>query len=89
MGKVKDTDRTNITIPGYARATWNGERHDLRVFHETDRARAAELAKVFTDVGLRVDVTDLSGNAETANKARPNTFELWFGRGALPASCGA
>jgi predicted transcriptional regulator len=87
MGKVKDTDRTNITIPGYARATWNGERHELRVFRETDRERGAELVKILNDAGLRVGVADLSGNAETANKARPNTFELWFGRAELPASC--
>ncbi len=88
MGKVKDTDSTNITIPGYARATWNGERNELRFFRETDRARGAELAKIFNDVGLRVEVQDLSSNAETAGKARPNTFELWFGRAPLPASCG-
>ena len=88
MTKVKDTDSTNIVIPGFARATWNGEGHELRVFRESDVVRGNELVKIFTDVGLPVTLKDLSGIDGNATKARANTFELWFGQAKLPASCG-
>ena len=88
MTKVKDTDRTNIVIPGFARATWNGEGHELRVFRDTDLQRGKDLVKIFTDVGLPVTLKDLSGIEGNAAKARANTFELWFGQAAMPASCG-
>jgi hypothetical protein len=39
MTKVPDTERSNLTLPGYSRATWAGMRHELRVFRETDLAR--------------------------------------------------
>jgi hypothetical protein len=48
--------------------------------------RGQELAKLFTDVGLHVDVKDLSAGA-SSGKGRPNTFELWFGTAAVLASC--
>jgi hypothetical protein len=48
--------------------------------------RGQELAKLFTDVGLHVVVKDLSAGA-SSGKGRPNTFELWFGTAAVPASC--
>ncbi|MBM3520105.1 MAG: hypothetical protein FJX63_04940 [Alphaproteobacteria bacterium] len=89
FAKVKDTDSTNITIPGFARATWSGETHELRFFRATDRERGEELVKIFRDVGLPLVLQDLSSNADVANKARANTFELWFGRAGLPASCTA
>ena len=88
VGKMKDTDRSGIVIPGYGRATWSGQDHELRVFQETDKPRADEIAKLFSDVGLPVKVKDLSGNVAAAAKARANTFELWFGSAATPASCG-
>ena len=87
LPKIKDTDSTNITIPGFARATWSGTAHELRFFLATDRARGEELVRIFRDVGLPLVLQDLSANADVANRARPNTFELWFGRGNLPASC--
>jgi len=87
LPKIKDTDSTNITIPGFARATWSGTAHELRFFRATDRARGEELVRIFRDVGLPLVLQDLSANADVANRARPNTFELWFGRGNLPASC--
>ncbi len=88
MAKVKDTDRTNIVIPGFARATWNGEGHELRVFRATDIERGKGLVKIFIDVGLPIALKDLSGEEGSAAKARANTFELWFGQAKLPASCG-
>lgn len=89
FAKVKDTDSTNITIPGFARATWSGATHELRFFRATDRERGEELVRIFRDVGLPLVLQDLSANADVANKVRPNTFELWFGRAGLPASCAA
>jgi hypothetical protein len=59
---------------------------ELRVFLASDLPRGQELAKLFTDVGLHVDVKDLSVGA-SSGKGRPNTFELWFGTAAVPASC--
>jgi hypothetical protein len=87
VAKMSDADRTNLTIPGFARATWRGAQHELRLFRASDRARAEELARLFGDVGLPLAVQDLSGNSELADKSRPNTFELWFGSAPLPASC--
>lgn len=87
MAKIGDADKSNITIPGFARATWSGEAHELRMFHATDKSRGEELVQVFRNVGLSLTLTDLSGSAGAAERNRPNTFELWFGRGQLPAIC--
>ena len=83
MTKVKDTDRTNIVIPGFARATWNGDGHELRVFRASDIERGNALVKIFNDVGLPVTLKDLSAVEGSAAKARANTFELWFGQAKL------
>jgi hypothetical protein len=88
ISKMRDTDSTGMVVPGYARATWSGEGHELRVFLKSDVPRGQDLAKLFTNVGLKVDVKDLSEAAGSAAKARPNTFELWFGTAPVPASCG-
>jgi hypothetical protein len=88
VAKMKDTDRSGLIIPSFGRATWSGINHEIRVFRATDTGRAGELAKLFRDVGLPVDVKDLSGSEGAAAKARPNTFELWFGKAPIPASCG-
>jgi hypothetical protein len=88
LAKMRDTDRSSLVIPGYARATWGGSQHELRVFRESDVARAGQIAELFTNVGLPAVVKDLSADPAAASKVRPNTFELWFGRDALPASCG-
>ncbi len=88
LAKVKDTDRTNIVVPGFARATWSGDAHELRVFRSTDVVRGEELAKIFRDVGLPLALKDLSAVEGSAAKSRANTFELWFGKASLPASCG-
>jgi hypothetical protein len=74
LPRIKDTDSTNIT-------------HELRFFRATDKARGEELVNIFRDIGLTLVLQDLSANADVAGKARPNTFELWLGRGNLPASC--
>jgi hypothetical protein len=87
IGKMRDGDSTGMVIPGFARATWSGEGHELRVFMASDVERGTELAKLFTDVGLPVALKDLSNAEGSAAKARPNTFELWFGTAAVPASC--
>lgn len=89
VGRMDDMDRNTIVIPGYARATWSGDDHELRYFRATDKPRAEELVRVFANTGLKLAALDLSGNAELAAKNRPNTFELWFGRAALPGSCPA
>ncbi len=87
MGKVPDAERSNLTMPGFARATWSGQRHELRVFRATDLARGQEIVMTFRNAGLPLEMVDLSGNADIANKARPNTFEMWLGKPDLPASC--
>lgn len=87
IGKMRDTDSTGLVIPGFARATWSGDVHELRVFQASDVGRGAELAKLFTNVGLKVSMKDLSAAEGSAAKARPNTFELWFGTAPIPASC--
>jgi hypothetical protein len=87
IGKMRDTYSTGMVVPGYARATWSGAGHELRVFLASDLQRGEELAKLFTDVGLKVSVQDLSKTERSGAKARPNTFELWFGTDPVPASC--
>ncbi len=87
IGKMRDTDSTGMVVPGYARATWSGEGHELRVFMASDLGRGEELAKMFSDVGLKVVAKDLSAAEGSAAKARPNTFELWFGTAPVPAIC--
>ena len=87
VGRMSDMDRTAITIPGYARATWSGDDHELRFFRATDKVRGEELVKIFADTGLRLKLEDLSGNPDLVARNRPNTFELWFGKAALPGSC--
>ncbi len=87
IGKMRDVDSTGLVVPGFARATWSGTQHELRVFLKSDEPRGQELAKMFTDVGLRVTVKDLSDLESSAAKARPNTFELWFGTDPVPAAC--
>jgi hypothetical protein len=89
IGKMRDADATGLVVPGFARATWAGEGHELRVFLTSDMPRAKDLSKMFGDVGLKLDVKDLSADDTAAAKARPNTFELWFGTDPVPASCGS
>ncbi|NJM29853.1 MAG: hypothetical protein HC855_06905 [Rhizobiales bacterium] len=86
LAKMTDTERSNLTVPGFARATWAGSRHELRAFHESDMERAGQIAESFASVGLTVAVLDLAANS-TATKVRPNTYELWFGTAGLPAVC--
>jgi hypothetical protein len=87
IGKMRDADSTGLVVPGFARATWSGDGHELRVFMASDLERGEELAKLFINVGLQVSVKDLSKAESSAAKARPNTFELWFGTAPVPASC--
>jgi hypothetical protein len=87
ISKMRDIDSTGLVVPAFARATWSGDGHELRVFMASDLARGQELAKMFTNVGLKVDVRDLSAEEGSSAKARPNTFELWFGTAPVPASC--
>jgi hypothetical protein len=88
MAKLDFTLRTNIVIPGFARATWGGQGHELRVFRATDVERGAQLVKTFNDVGLRMTMKDLSATSGDGDRNRPNTFELWLGKDPMPASCG-
>jgi hypothetical protein len=88
MAKMKDTDRSGMVIPSFGRATWAGSNHELRIYHATDSGRGAEIAALFTNVGLPLVVKDLSAVPGASGKTRPNSFELWFGSAALPASCG-
>jgi hypothetical protein len=86
LAKMGDTERSILTVPGFARATWAGDRHELRAFHASDMERAGQIAEAFASVGLSLTVLDLS--AKTApGKVRPNTYELWFGTAGLPAIC--
>jgi hypothetical protein len=89
MSKIDDTDRTNIVVPGFARATWNGAEHEIRVFRASDVERGQELVKIFINVGLPVTLKDLSASVAKGDTVRANTFELWFGQAPMPASCGA
>jgi hypothetical protein len=87
ISKMRDADSTGLVVPAFARATWSGEGHELRVFMASDMERGTQLATLFTNVGLPVVAKDLSAAESSAAKARPNTFELWFGTSPVPASC--
>ena len=89
ISKMRDIDSNSLVVPGFARATWSGEGHELRVFLASDLPRGKDLAKMFSDVGLKVELKDLSTADGSIVKARPNTFELWFGTDPVPASCGS
>ncbi len=88
FSKMDFAARTGIVIPGFARATWSGQGHELRVFRATDVERGNQLMKTLNDVGLRVTVKDLSASVQDTDRNRPNTFELWLGKDPMPASCG-
>jgi predicted transcriptional regulator len=88
LAKMDDTTRSTMVVPGFARATWGGAQNELRVFRGTDVARGQEIVKALGDVGLPVELKDISAGDGNAFKSRPNSFELWFGRNPLPASCG-
>ena len=87
FSKVGPAERTGIVVPGFSRATWGGKVNEVRYFRETDQARANEIARIFGNVGLRFTATDLSSQDAGVQRNRPNTFEIWFGSDALPASC--
>jgi hypothetical protein len=87
IASIKDADRSQITVPAIARATWNGTQHEMRVFKESDRERAQNLVNILNGLGLGVKLVDLSDAWDGAKKVRPNTLELWFGKAALPAAC--
>ncbi len=88
LNKADASARSSIVVPGYSRATWAGAEHEIRFFRATDGVRAEEIGKIFGNVGLAVTVKDVSADEAMAAKVRPNTFELWLGTAALPASCG-
>jgi hypothetical protein len=88
MAKMPDTSRSSLVIPGYGRATWSGATHEIRVFRATDIERGQQIVKDLGDVGLQLQLNDLSASDGKSFKSRPNTFELWFGRGPLPSACG-
>ncbi len=87
FGRVDNASRSGVVIPGFGRATWGGTAHELRYFRATDEPRAQQLAKLFSDAGLKLAVTDLSAKAD-ASRNRPNSFEVWFGYTPLPSFCG-
>jgi hypothetical protein len=89
IAKMDDTVRSSMVIPGFARATWGGSINELRVFRATDVDRGKEIVKNLGNVGLQIELRDLSVGDGNAFKSRPNTFELWFGKNPLPASCSA
>lgn len=88
MAKMRDTDQSGLVVPGFGRATWAGVDHELRVFLASDKKRAEDIVELFGSVGLPLKIKDFSGDAAATSKARPNTFELWFGSASLPSSCG-
>lgn len=88
LNAVKDTDKATITVPSVVQATWGGKAHELRVLRESDMARAQKLADIFRNLGLEAKIVDLSSSWDGAKAVRPNTFEIWFGSGPLPQSCG-
>jgi len=87
FGSLKDTDRGNLAVPSIIHANWGGIDHELRVLQESDRQRAQDLVNLFNGLGLRVKLVDLSQSWAGAKDVRPNTMELWFGTGPLPAMC--
>jgi hypothetical protein len=91
LRKILETNKElppeKITVPDYSRATWSGQRHELRVLKEGDQAKAQALVKMFQARGLQVTMVDLSAAFANSRRFRPNTFELWFGRAPLPPVC--
>jgi hypothetical protein len=87
LDELKDGDRAGITVPNIIPAKWSGETHELRYFKAADLKRAEGLANLFQSVGLELTLKDLSSSWAGARDSRPNTFEIWFGQGALPPAC--
>jgi hypothetical protein len=87
FAKIGAAERTGIVVPGFARATWGGGEHELRFFQPTDEARAGEIAKILSDVGLKSKVVNTGEERAGAGRRRPNAFELWLGSQPMPASC--
>jgi hypothetical protein len=88
FGKIGTAERTGIVVPGFARATWGGAEHELRYFLPTDEARATEIAKILSDVGLKSKTVNAGEDGARGGRSRPNAFELWLGSQPMPYSCG-
>lgn len=87
LAEMKDGDRAGITIPSVITAKWAGDAHELRFFKPGDAKRADYLAEQFKSVGLELTLKDLSTTWSGSRDSRPNTFEIWFGKPSLPATC--
>ena len=83
----KDGDKASIFFP--AVRTYQGystSDQEIRYFHETDKARAEQIAGLFSTLGLELMVKDLSAT-EWASSNAPNSYELWFSGKRLPTRC--
>jgi hypothetical protein len=85
--QMKDVDKAQINVPSIINAQWSGESHELRYFNETDKPRAEAMAGLFTSIGLNITLKDIAAVWPGAKDIRPNTFELWVGKIALPPQC--
>jgi hypothetical protein len=86
---LKDGDKATITVPSIVKAEWGGTATEFRVLRDSDLPRGALLRNLFQSVGFPVTLVDLSASWDGAKRVRPNTFELWFGAGAMPPVCTA
>jgi hypothetical protein len=89
IDEMKDSDRAGLTVPSTLTAQWAGDSNELRYFKPGDRKRAEGVAELFQTVGLTLTLKDLSTTWSGARDSRPNTFEIWLGKGPLPGACGA
>jgi hypothetical protein len=85
---LKDADRSRLTVPLIAQASWDGKQHELRVMRAADLERGEQIARTFGGLGLDLKIIDLTNVWSGAKRVRPNTFELWFGDAPLPSVCG-
>ena len=87
LDNLKDADKAQVNVPSLVQANWSGETHELRYFKEADLPRAEVIAGMFSSMGMKITLKDLSTAWSGAKDMRPNTYELWLGKVPLPPNC--
>ena len=69
---------SGFSVPGIERKD-GPTSNELRFFKKEEGAEANEIAKALRELGLSVDVKDLSSKYQNSTGIRPRHYELWLG----------
>jgi len=72
-----------VSVPGIEVLSFGPSKTEVRYFHLEDKAKAEDIAKRLTDLGLAATATDTQALAEKIKARVPlGQLELWFAPGA-------